>query len=558
MKKIIVLFLSFSLAVVTVSCNDFLTEHPSTQFSPEDVYASPNGVQAVLNSCYSYISQSNGYGGYLHMLLSWHTPTMQLQNRNSTYMVELATMNVAVDNSTADYVYDGAYQTINTVNDLLTNMNLCNNMETAEHNRIEGEARLLRALSYFNLVRIFGAVPYIDHPSASIEESHKPRTAINRIYELIINDLEQAWEVLPEKGAHAYGRPHKWAAKALLAKVYVALACIQEHPGEPFDASLFDKSAKEYWQLAYNQAKETYDSHTYSLVPDFAALWVYTNKHTEESILEMEMNYATGSCPFMYRYLPGYWEELPLTNSSNNYGQIRPSREAWDEHNNRYPGDWREECTYLDYKYKCNTTVENENYKGKQYYIYPYTKENYPDQSTSKYEYLPYLRKWVDPGFTAGNANVNFIVYRYADLLLTLAEAANELGGSHTPEAVGYVNEVLFRARHTPTELRTEPADWDKGMSQEEVRAALRVERRCELKGELHEWFDLRRSGVEYLTEMINIHNNRLAETTSLSTYDYRLPNSYDAVKKNLLLPFPSAEISANYNISASDQNFGY
>lgn len=72
-------------------------------------------------------------------------------------MVELATMNVAVDNSTADYVYDGAYQTINTVNDLLMNIGLCSGMSEAEHNRIEGEARLLRALSYFNLVRIFGA-----------------------------------------------------------------------------------------------------------------------------------------------------------------------------------------------------------------------------------------------------------------------------------------------------------------------------------------------------------------------------------------------------------------
>ena len=122
MKKIIILFLVLCGAGLGTSCDDFLTEHPSTQFSPEDVYSSPNGVQAVLNSCYGYISQSNGYGGYLHMLLSWHTPTMQLQNRNSTYMVELATMNVAVDNSTADYVYDGAYQTINTVNDLLMNL----------------------------------------------------------------------------------------------------------------------------------------------------------------------------------------------------------------------------------------------------------------------------------------------------------------------------------------------------------------------------------------------------------------------------------------------------
>jgi hypothetical protein len=334
------------------------------------------------------------------------------------------------------------------------------------------------------------------------------------------------------------------------------LACIKEHPGEPFDASLFDKSAGEYWQLAYDNAIAVYNSHTYSLVPNFADLWVYTNKHTEESIIELEMNYVTGSCPFMYRYLPGYWEELPLTNSSNNYGQVRPSREAWDEHNDRYPGDWREACTYLDYKYKCNTTVENDNYRGMQYYLYPYTKENYPEQGVAKYEPLPYIRKWVDPTFTAGNANVNFIIYRYADLLLTLAEVANELG--KTPEAVGYVNEVLLRARNAGTEQRTEPADWDMGMSQEDVRSALRVERRCELKGELHEWFDSRRFGVEYLTELINIHNARLAAMTSLSTYDFTLPTGYNEVKKNMLLPFPNAEITANYNISTEDQNFGY
>lgn len=117
---------------------------------------------------------------------------------------------------------------------------------------------------------------------------------------------------------------------------------------------------------------------------------------------------------------------------------------------------------------------------------------------------------------------------------------------------------MLFRARNASNEQRAEPADWDAGLSQEEIRAALRVERRCELKGELHEWFDSRRFGVAYLTGLIDIHNARIAETASLSPYDYVLPNGFNEVKKNLLLPFPNAEISANYNISASDQNFGY
>ncbi|MDE6858371.1 MAG: RagB/SusD family nutrient uptake outer membrane protein, partial [Alistipes sp.] len=163
--------------------------------------------------------------------------------------------------------------------------------------------------------------------------------------------------------------------------------------------------------------------------------------------------------------------------------------------------------------------------------------------------------------FTAGNANCNFIVYRYADLLLTLAEAANELGGAHTREAVGYVNEVLGRARNASNEMRQEPADWPDDMSQEELREELRVERRCELKGELHEWFDVRRFGVEYLRKLIAAHNERLALAEAESTsndYDYVLPDDYESVKKNMLLPFPNAEISANYNISAADQNYGY
>ena len=110
MKKILFPILMTIVVFAGTACDDFLTEHPSSQFSPDAIYSSPDGVQAVLNSCYGYVSQSNGYGGYLHMLLSWHTPTMQLQNRASEYMVGLATMNVATDNSTADYFYKGAYQ----------------------------------------------------------------------------------------------------------------------------------------------------------------------------------------------------------------------------------------------------------------------------------------------------------------------------------------------------------------------------------------------------------------------------------------------------------------
>ena len=108
---------------------------------------------------------------------------------------------------------------------------------------------------------------------------------------------------------------------------------------------------------------------------------------------------------------------------------------------------------------------------------------------------------------------------------------------------------------------RPQPADWSSDLDQATVREKLRIERRCELKAELHEWFDSRRFGVEYLTELIVAHNKRIEKAVADEEdngYDYVLPEDYHSVKRSLLLPFPRAEISVNYNISDEDQNYGY
>ncbi len=63
---------------------------------------------------------------------------------------------------------------------------------------------------------------------------------------------------------------------------------------------------------------------------------------------------------------------------------------------------------------------------------------------------------------------------------------------------------------------------------------------------------------MEYLTELVKIHNARIQALESTTDFDYILPEDYNSVKRNLLLPFPRADISSNYNISDADQNFGY
>lgn len=555
MKRILYITL---IAALAASCSGFLEEHPATLFSEEQVYSSDESAQAAVNACYAYISNYKLYGQKIQVLLNGGSGTMTLANTTSQYIVDIASLDIQTNNSAVEDVYNGSYQTINAVNDVLQKLPSAEGVSDAQKQRLLGECHFLRGVLYFNLVRMFGPVPFVDEPATSLESAHKTRCSIDKIYELILADFNAAWEMLPNPGAQPKGRPQKYAAKAYLAKVNVALACIKEHPGEPFDASWLESDAKTYWQAAYDDALDVWTNGGYSLVNNFAELWNCYNKYTSESIFELEENKVTGSCSFMYHYLPGYWEGVPLTNSSNNYGRIRAMRESWDLHHDTYPGDWRMDVTYLDSLYHRNNATSSS--PGKLYYTYPYCQDNVPaglsasDLSTS--EEIPYIKKYVDDRFTATDANVNVIVLRLADVLLTLAESANELG--KTSEAVGYVNRLLLRARTADDGFRSSPADWPLTLSQAECRARIMTEREIELKSELSEWFDNRRRGADYLLSIMTRHNNRITGLSKNSTYDYWFTLTKENAKKNLLLPFPLAEISTNNNITEADQNYGY
>lgn len=554
MKKIILYIAS---ALIAVSCSDFLTEHPATQFSRDQAYSTNESAQATVNACYAYLSNYRLYGQKLQIVLCGSAATMTIGNTTSQYLVDLASLDIQTNNSAVEDVYVGSYQTINAVNDVLLNLPKYDSVDQEIKTRLLGECHFIRALVYFNLVRMIGPVPLVVTPATSLESAHKKREPVENIYKLIIDDFNAAWEMLPEPGMQPKGRPHKYAAEAYLSKVYVALACIKAHPGEPFDANWLTLKEQDYWQLAYDKAYDVYTNGGYSLVDNFADLWKWDNKYTSESIFELEENKVTGSCSFMYHYLPGFWEELPLTTSNNNYGRIRAQRESWDLHHDTYPGDWRMDVTYIDSTY-CRNNVAPSN-PGKLYYTYPYCSDNVPEgvdpSLLSTSEEHPYVKKYKDPNFTATDANVNVIVLRLADILLTLAECANELD---MPEAVQHVNRLLLRARKTDSGYRTSPEDWPLTLTKEEIRERIMNERLIELKAEFTEWFDNRRLGVDHMLDIMTKHNQRITGLTKQSTYDYFFELTKENAKKNLLLPFPLGEINTNNNISESDQNPGY
>ena len=174
-------------------------------------------------------------------------------------------------------------------------------------------------------------------------------------------------------------------------------------------------------------------------------------------------------------------------------------------------------------------------------------------------------KKYYDPMMTARSTNANFVYMRYADVLLMLAEAANELP-EHQSEAYEYLNLVLDRAADadgngTRDESEIAPEKVDESVSKEQLRERIFRERLKEFTGECDEWYTVRRRGESYLKMIMQEHNDKIDQIFKdgkLREFVYKYTVTTDNVKKNMLLPFPQDEITRNENISQEEQNFGY
>ena len=180
----------------------------------------------------------------------------------------------------------------------------------------------------------------------------------------------------------------------------------------------------------------------------------------------------------------------------------------------------------------------------------------------------PCFQKLYDQNQVGTASHKNLMVYRYAEMLLLMADVYNELGD--TPKAISLAKEVLNRARNSGMKVSAQPADWPTSLNQEEVRQKLFFERIIELCGEPGMYEMPRIRGTKYFKMALELHNNHEITIASDALYPASsnawLDRIYNGtrgltdefLKKNLLLPIPSSEIDANPALTTSDNNFGY
>lgn len=216
-------------ALLLAGC-DFLQVEPKQSISSDQALNTPQNVRAALNGAYNDLSDDDLYGGQYMMspdLLADAGDVQWVGTFNEP--AEIVRKNIQTNNGFVELQWTEAYETINGANNVLSALDQIEDAQ--ERERIEGEARLIRGVLYFELVRLFGTpwnagdpssspgVPVILEPTRSItEEDNVTRNTVQEVYDQVLTDLTSARDLLPESNG-AFG--DTYVASAFLSRVYL-------------------------------------------------------------------------------------------------------------------------------------------------------------------------------------------------------------------------------------------------------------------------------------------------------------------------------------------------
>jgi hypothetical protein len=389
------------------------------------------------------------------------------------------------------------YDEIRGINLLLTSIDK-GSLKPADKQWLKGQAFFFRAWRYFELVKRYGGVPLILEPQKLNDDLLVKRATTSATMEQIIKDLDSAIADLPKVAAGDKskndGRLHKGTALALKGRVLLYYASPQFDPGQ---------GAAGRWQAAYDANKAAKDSLTaqgFGLYPSFAGLWY--NEMNKEVIFVRRYKFTTGVSMSYHNWSAN---ARPLDVSQGTTGGNRPT---WDivqtfpmkdgkpigDPSSAYPYDpayfWRnrdprfnETIVYNGAPWGLGMDAPK---PGRLQYTYVGAEQNSPTLTGF------YLRKAVDTtqsSIEAFNSGTDWIELRYAEVLLNLAEAANEIG--RTDEA--YPELIAIRARAGIEPGADNLYGLTPGMSQAQMRDAIMLERQLEFAFEAKRFWDLRR-----------------------------------------------------------------
>ncbi|MGE7777118.1 RagB/SusD family nutrient uptake outer membrane protein [Chitinophaga sp. NPDC101104] len=465
MKRIFFSLQALAILIGAAGCHDaLLNMKPESILTTTNYFRSSSEMNKAVIGIYSNL-QARRMTDYIIM----DAPSDNLYMSTNTPIagaVDLDGLTMNTENNVLGNFWESNYAGIYRANQVLLNIDKPTDYAGSAKNQFIGEAKFLRALLYFDMVRTFGGVPLVT-TQISIEEARAQRRAsVDEVYNLIIADLKDAVEKLPPAANMEKGRTSKGAATALLGKVYI-------------------------YRKDYNNAKEVLNKAVndfgYNLVPNFATLWDPATEDNSEVVFTMKYVESVNGQTLSTAFIP----------NGGVYGIVERGVEtalpSWSLNKRFVAGDTRKAKTITDWL--VTPTAPN-------------------DPPT----FYPYVSKYANKHLY-NTSGLDLPVIRFAEVLLLQSEALYNTGDK--AGALTALNRVRERAfagtghNYTAGDIANANDFLDK----------LLLERQLELAFEGDRWYDLVRTG-KYLTvmtqeERLYVPANNAAETVTLSPKAY-------------------------------------
>lgn len=486
-----------ALALATLSlssCNDWLTEETPGTTKVSEFFTSLSTAEAVVNAAYVPMTWEFGTTYYPEWYFGDIVSDDALKGgqdiNDGADLRELENFKANSDNEILLGYYRAQWQGIQRANlaiDEIPTTRIETEGDEAEkqakyRDRYLGEAYFLRGFYYFRLARMFGGMPLIDYVIKSSNQWAQTRSTMDETLNFAIEDFKRAENLLWEKDKYSneeLGRATKGAAQAMLLKANLYRADYLRNAGN-------ETEAQKYFAEAAKWGKEVIKSRQYSLWPNYLDNFRLANENGRESVFEIQYTEEATSDYGGEGYTRGTMTTILQRSRSSAFGEAgwgydRPTQNLYNEYE---AGDARRDETILVPTDVQIETPAQEIYCGDRMLNRKYAMYN--DGANGGIYKLAH----------ATRSPKNNIQIRYADVLLMYAEACCESGD--LPSAKTALKEVRDRAGLSPfpytAVIQGQTVTFND--NQEDLRKAIRHERRVELAMEGHRWFDLTRWGI--------------------------------------------------------------
>lgn len=519
-KHTIIGLITLLVALSVTSCSDFLESKAYDFVSPENFYKNKEEAKMGLAGVYFALTREHVYGNRYSCMLS-NVDDLSFYHRPATATVTQVFGN---DHNTSNtdiyYAWQAIYKGIESANMFLESVEK-SDIDDNEKKKMLGEAKFLRAFYHFLLVQAWKDVPLRKSAFKDVNKSALPATPQAEAFDWIIREMEETLEMVDNTtydSSPSYVK--RTVVEGVLARVCLARAGYPTNGGKP------------YYEKAVKYAKAVKDSQKHKLNPDIYAIWknMASDKYDKvynESMWEAEF---LGTREFDGNYTEGRIGNVIGNKQQNgsadglgySYWFYGGTLILWDLFEEK---DQRRDLSMAPYWYNANDVKQ------------VYNANQIIQRSCGKYR-----REWETSKPKHKNyTQENYPILRYADVLLMLAEAENEVNQAPTPLALEAVNSVRVRAGVNPL---------PEGMTYMEFQQEIRNERGRELCFESLRKYDLVRWGI--YTDAIS----KLGE----ATYDSRWATGDNFTtarafaertqKKHEFLPIPTLELSINTELA--------